>query len=417
MIANARSQLPEEVFTSLSQTRTDLALVLVQRLVQAQSNVSETKTLLAIVWENIRSLRGQFDRVLQGSEISYYRSLLKILFLAIRIHVDSPPAVENLRASLRMNQSAAIIPTVLEVLKLVIAQGLRELASSIHDSAEDSTPEDVALLTGILQVILRIPGIELCYQQIVTIFASQSTARIATTLFSWSDSLAINGDPIYGELSMLFLLELSSIPLMAEQLAIDGVLGQIAAANITSYLRRGNVGPFADSAGLQRCYSIWVRGILPFLLNLLDSVQISIAGEVAIFLSQFPALLTQSSYAFESPETNRLLAKGQTKFITLSTCSEVHSLALITHILHQFRQTNVGNGEIVDVPWDVAGIGENVEFWLGSRALLKERVVAMGEREVEWSRKKGSDGVTGLLEEKVLAELLGVRDVLAAEGD
>jgi len=70
----------------------------------------------------------------------------------------------------------------------------------------------------------------------------------------------------------------------------------------------------------------------------------------------------------------------------------------------------------VDIPWDAANVGENVEFWLGSRALLRERVVAMGEREVDWSRKKGSDGVLGLLEEKVLAELLGVRDVLGAAG-
>lgn len=175
-------------------------------------------------------------------------------------------------------------------------------------------------------------------------------------LYSWSDSLAIDGDPVYGELSILFLLELSTIPPMAEQLAIDGVLGQISAANITAYLRRGVVNALVDSAGVQRCYNIWVRGILPLLLNILDAVGTSIGTEVAIFINQFPNLLKQACEAFDTPETSRTVRKGMLKQVTLRSCSEVHSLSLIVYILAGFRQANGGVPGIPEVKWDVSNM-------------------------------------------------------------
>jgi nuclear pore complex protein Nup188 len=411
-----RPQPPEEIFSRLSQTRADFAIVLAQRLIQANSTVPEMQGLLNTIWDTIRALRGSFDRAVPDGDVLYYRSLLKLLFLAIRIHAEAKQQeiAANLRASKRMAQTSAIAPVIMDIIKHVVAIGIRELASVIHDSPANSSPEDLALITGILQSCLRIPGIEFCHPQIVNMLTQAAVPRLAVTLFSWSDSLAIDGDPIYGELSMLFLLELSSIPLMAEQLAIDGVLGHLASANITSYLRRGGVGPFAESAGLQRCYSIWARGILPFLLNLLDAVQASLAIEISLFLAQFPNLLKQSEQSLDAPETNRIIARGTVKYITLTMCSEVHSMALLSFILNGFRETLKGSVDIPEVKWDAAGVLENVEFWLGSRALLRERLLPMGEREMEMRRKSegGAQGAVSKLEEKVSIELEGIRDVL-----
>jgi nuclear pore complex protein Nup188 len=412
-----RPQPPEEIFSRLSQTRADFATVLTQRLIQANSTVPEMQGLLNTTWDTIRALRGSFDRAVPDADIPYYRSLLKLLFLAIRIHAEAKQEeiAENLRASRRIAQTSTIGPVVMDIIKHVVATGVRELASVIHDSPAESSPEDLALITGILQSCLRIPGIELYHPQIVNMLTQAAIPRLAVTLFSWSDSLAIDGDPIYGELSMLFLLELSSMPLMAEQLAIDGVLGHIASANITSYLRRGGVGPFAESAGLQRCYSIWARGILPFLLNLLDAVQASLATEISLFLAQFPNLLKQSEQSLDAPETNRIIARGTVKYITLTICSEIHSMALLSFVLNGFRETLKGTIDIPEVKWDAAGVLENAEFWLSSRALLRERLLPMGEREMEMRRKSEGEaqGAVSKLEEKVAIELNGIRDVLS----
>ncbi|RAL61825.1 hypothetical protein DID88_002888 [Monilinia fructigena] len=242
---------------------------------------------------------------------------------------------------------------------------MRGLANIVHENHEQSSPEDIALITGILQACLRIPGIEFHHPQIVTIMANCKTPRIATSLFSWSDQIAINGDPIYGELSIIFLLELSSMPVMAEQLAVDGVLGQISSASITSFLRRGNVSPFAEGAGIQRCYNIWVRGILPLILNLLHSVGASIATEVALFINQFPHLLSQSVAAFDAPESSRTTSISQPKHLCLSTASEVHSLALIVYILNGFREQLQGIQAVPEVDWGSWRSGRKCRFWAG----------------------------------------------------
>ncbi|TVY42497.1 Nucleoporin [Lachnellula occidentalis] len=414
LVANSRSQYQEEIFSRLCHQRADFALVLTQRLIEARCTDPGMKQLLKKSWETIRELRGTFDRELVKEDAPYYRSLLKLLFISIRAH--SPDATEvnaNLDASVRMSQSAPIIPVILDIIKYVVSTGFRQIASAIHENAAESSPEDIALITGIFQSCLRVPGIELCQSQIVSIMAANGTARVATTLFSWSDSLAVDGDPVYGELSILFLLELSTMPLMAEQLAIDGILGHIASANITSYIRRGNVSPFAEGAGLQRCYSIWQRGILPLLLNLLDAVQASIAVEVALFLNQFAPLLDQSVKALEAPESSRTMSKAQTMFISLSMCSEVHSLALLNYILNSFPDL-----EVPDVKWDAPAVLENVEFWLGARAILREKIVPMGVRDIELAKQKHgtlSHSAGARLEERIVDELIGIRDILGAE--
>lgn len=415
LIANGQIQPPEEIFSTLSQTRADFALVLGQRLVQAKSSIPEMQSLLPTVWKTIENLRGSFDRQLLDDDVPYYRSLLKLLFLAIRVHAEGTPGQnENLRASTRASQSTAI-PTILTILEHVVAKGLRELATSIHDSPDDSSPEDLALITGILQSCLRIPGIELNHGQIVTMMVNSSAPLLAIKLFSWAESLTIDGDPIYGELSILFLLELSSMPPMAEQLAVSGILAQIYSAGITSYFRRPGVSPVAESAGLQRCYSIWSRGILPLLLNLLDAVQSSIAIEVAQFLNQFPTMLAHSEQAFDAPETNRIIQKGTPKYITASICSEVHSMSLLVYILTGFREALVSTMDIPEVKWDAGGVQENVQFWLqpSSASLLRNRILPMGEREVDSVQKAKSTGKSvSTLEMKIVAELNGIRDVL-----
>ena len=417
---NRKRTKEEKVFKKLAQTRAELALVLIQRLVESKSSVSGMSKVLGIVWKTIRESELTFEVALGSGEASYYRTLLKVLFLGLRVLSETQAPLQNpeidFRVSTRLAAQADIIPTILDVLERVVAMGLRDLAAFIHEKPNESVPADVALITAILQACLQVPGIELSYSRIIAIIDDSKSVRVATTLFSWSHDLAIEGDPIYGELSILFLLELSSVPAIAEQLAIDGVLGQIGSAAISSHLKKTIVSPFADTAGYQRCYSIWVRGILPLVLNILDAVGAAIAPEVAVFLLQFPNLLEQALKAFEAPEISRTVIKNETKYITLSICSEVHTTALIMFILDGYRQSSTGL-QIPDIEiWKAAAVLESAEVWLGSRNVLRERILPMGERDVALFKKKlEGKGVANKLEEKVIGELLGIRDVLGGD--
>lgn len=406
LVANARSQLPENVFARLDQTRADFALNLLQKISQTNANTDGLKALLPFAWRAIVSVDTTFELALEaGAEAAiYYRTLLKILFLVLRVHVrDKNMSQKELRETHRdqIEATAPQLTIALEIMDKIIGQGFHDLASAIHAESEAIVPDDIALITALLQSCLLIPGIESRTSQIQAILTAHDTARKATSLFSWADRLAIEGDPIYGELSILFLLELSTIPEIAERLAVEGILGHLSSAPLTVYMRKANVGPLSESIGAQRCYSIWTRGMLPLLLNLLARLEGAIAGEIAIFLNQFPNLLQQAESALDMAERTLARSRHVTR-ISLLQVSEIQSIALIVLILKSCR-TQVGG--IPEVPFDSAGVLESVETWLSRRQVLSQRIIAFGTREAELEKR-------GELEPKIVEELEDLKAVL-----
>lgn len=417
--ANTASNLPESLFDRLIYTRLDLAFVLLQKLVTVKSTEDETKAILPIAWETMRKSGQDFEIAFVGENADYYRALTKILFLSLQPHIsDSPPSMgsdstRSTRTKPSANDTPSIVPMLLEILSKVVAQGFRSLATQVHEDSRSCSPSDFVLLTALLQSILRVPGMQTFHSQIALQFSATNTSRYATSLFSWSDQLAIDRDPIYGELSILFLLELSSMEVMAENLAVDGVLAQLSTANLVKYFQRPNgMGPFDEPA---RLFSIWTRGVLPLCLNLLLAVQAPVAAEVAAFLNQFPNQLARAAADLSGkPPPSR---KGShTGHITLGLASETHSLALIALVIEQMRAApGVAAGEIPQLRWDKAGVKEDVEGWLQGRRGLRDRITPTNEREVELQRMRLVDEkamAENRLEERVVVELMGALECL-----
>ncbi|KAF2251158.1 hypothetical protein BU26DRAFT_539615 [Trematosphaeria pertusa] len=416
MKANALSTLPEALFGELMVLRADLAFALLKKLVDARVAEPEARQLFKPIWDAIRASTPDFDNVFSSDQVHYYRSLLRILYLSLQFHLleDSGKADSEVsfRSSFRgtlPNYSSKtyvelISNQLLEITSDAVAKGFRSLATQLHADPESVSPSDFALLTALLQRIIAIPEMSKWQTQIALLFANSNTVRYATSLFSWSDKLTIsnNGvaDPVYGELSLLFILSLSTLRSLAETMAVEGVLSQLNTANLMNYFRRsGGMGPFDQPA---RLHSIWTRGILPLCLNLLFSVGPPIAGEIASFLNQFPEQLSRSS--------NSLNSRYATK-ITLSIATETHSLALISSILDNMRSQGPKLGiQASDVPileWDKENVKEDIEGWMARKGALRERVVVLDERDAELFGKKVEGGQVGgnLLEESVVREL------------
>ncbi|KAJ9638961.1 hypothetical protein H2199_006822 [Coniosporium tulheliwenetii] len=417
--ANTASNLSESLFDRLVYTRLDLAFVLLQKLVTAKSTEDETKAILPIAWEIMRKSGQDFELAFVGENADYYRALTKILFLSLQPHIsDSTPptgsdSAKSTRTKPSANDASSIVPMLLEILSKVVAQGFRSLATQVHEDERSCSPSDFVLLTALLQSVLRVPGMRTFHSQIALQFSATNTSRYATSLFSWSDQLAIDRDPVYGELSILFLLELSSMEVMAENLAVDGVLAQLSTANLVKYFQRPNgMGPFDEPA---RLFSIWTRGILPLCLNLLLAVQAPVAAEVAAFLNQFPNQLARAAADLSGkPPPSR---KGShTGHITLGMASETHSLALIALVIEQMRAApGVAASEIPPLRWDKAGVKEDVEGWLQGRRGLRDRITPTNEREVELQRMRPVDEkvlAENRLEERVVVELMGALECL-----
>lgn len=401
---------PESIFLKLVESRANLALVLIQRLARSKLPIKDINQLLSTLAGTLNGV----DEPFASSSISYYRTLLKALFVTLRAYQIHDNKGEGEGQNSLASSTVTVTQIVLNLLDSVVGRGFRALVSLVHDRDNGIYPEDFGLLTAITQACLCLPNIEQAQTQILNIMASHDVVNAATSLFSWADQLAINGDPVYGELSVLFLLELSTMSSIAEQLACDGILSNLMSANITKFMLKTNISPNSEAPVSQRSYGIWVKGLLPLMLNFLTSLGAAVAPEIAYVLNQFSHLLKASVDRFEAPGASRTSTRGSERYLTLLATSEAHSLALLTRVLTALRANN--NRDIPAVDWDAPGLLENVEYWLSSRRLLKERLLPLGQREMEWRGTKVSeDGCDNLLEQKIVAQLEVVRDVLSEE--
>ncbi|KAG6364876.1 hypothetical protein INS49_006480 [Diaporthe citri] len=424
LVSNQGNQGPERIFQRITQSRANLAMVLVQRLTDASLEAKDIAELLETIWTTLNSIDNPFT----PDQIQYWRTMLRMLYVVLRGYRTSPAAegIELDAGATGKTKRAqeisgdddkivAVLQCVLNILHRVVAQGFRALVALIHDPVVTVLPEDLALLTAILQACLCLPGIDQVSGQVLNIMVSEDVGQAATSLLSWADKLAVKGDPVFGELSILFLVQLSNVPVIAEQLASDGLLGQLTSANIATHIQRPNVSPFADNIGALRCYDIWAKGILPLLLNVLSAPGLgpNVATEVACVLNQFPNLLQSSVDRIEAPGMSRTTTRGNSHHVTLLGVSEVNSLALLTRVLGRYR--SAFNREIPEVLWDSATVLENVDYWLTSRKILRERLLPLGQREADWRTMKTGVEDVSVLEQKVVSLLETVKEVLGED--
>ena len=248
LTCNARNDLPQNIFERLCQSRADLALILLQRLIEVKApNDTGFLDILPISWDALRTHETSIDDALSGPGAFYYRTLLRILCISLQPHIDPSTSPVSIIDSTKTDPYA---PTTVPIITDLIAPSFRSLTSLLHTSIDFVMPADFALLTALLRSALRTPQIDRHTSTVVTAFATNQTAHCAATLLSWADQLATDGDPVYGELSLAFLVEMSSLPALAESLATEGVLTRITGTNVFQYLRDAphGVSPFDNMA-------------------------------------------------------------------------------------------------------------------------------------------------------------------------
>ncbi|KKF94308.1 Nucleoporin nup184 [Ceratocystis platani] len=405
--ANLDNSGPENIFVRITESRANFALTLIQRVANTDALVDQAPDLLTLLLDSIKALQDP----LSETSVAMYRTLLRALYIVLR-------ACSNMG---KKAEDVSVTQTILVVLDQIVGKGFRAVVTRIHEKDANVSPEDLALLTAALHGCLSVSGLEDEQSQIINILAAHDVVHVACSLFSWSDRITVAGDPVYGELSLLFLLELSKMSSIAEQMACDGIVSHLTSANITNFMRRSIISPFAADVASERCYTIWAKAMLPLLLNLLMAMGATVAPEISYVLNQFPSLMKASVERLEAPGASRTASKDRVMFIALLPVMEAHSLALITRILTGLRAAN--SRDIPEVHWDAASMLENVEFWLSSRRLLRERLVPLNPREAMARSEKAGNGaglaadasdglVESKLETQVVAEMEEIRNVL-----
>lgn len=468
--ANMEPSLPASICDDLTLHRADLAFALLQRLVGISSRQIEVQRLVFVAWDAVRTFGNDFDVLTQADDIAFYRHLLRILYLTLQLQTRNDARDEKhdhgKHAASRTSKAAGVReetlhPLLIEVVQKVIAVNFRALCSSVHADASAVDHADFVLLTAMLQSVLAIKGATAIYQQIAAVVSDTALIRYAASLYSWSHSLRLTtaiDDPIFGLLSVLFLLSLSTIPACAEEMATSCIITQLSTATTSVQLFRNSPsgrGPFDHPL---RAHDIWNRGILPLCLNLLQSVGPAIAAEISTFLNSFPNQLSRvvrdvsariplRSTNDEDFEPGRQVATeaGYSAGITLGLASETHSLALLSLIIERLRQagpeSGLDAGELQALEIDRSALKDEVDALLGPKlagsANLFDRIVPLGAKEVEWARLPavghaaakekdakhadetrhsgiGAGRSTSLLQVRILSELRGAAECLGA---
>ncbi|KAK3716031.1 hypothetical protein LTR37_006761 [Vermiconidia calcicola] len=416
--ANAEANLEIPGMNEVVILRMDMTFVILSKLVAVKVGGKEVKNILPAIWNLVRVCLVDYDVATAAEDLRYYRTLLQVLYLALQPHVHSEPANATTNRTRTANAADEthlefLDPTVaailVEIVARTIAPGFRALCGNLHTSIALAQPADFALLTAILRALLAVKGVETVSPQISDIIATSSLVRGALSLYSWADQLAEHmddRDPVYGEVAMNFLLTLSSIPSVAEQMAaVDGVLVQLSSANVSSYLLKPNgKGPFDEP---RRMFNIWRHGFLPLCLNLLDAVGPAIAADISAFLNGFPEQLKRAETALENrAATPRNPHAGA---VTLGLVSEAHSLCLIALILASDISRGAADGiNAADVPklnLDYEKVKEDVASLVRQKTSLASRIVPVGVMEERW-RQSDVAGYDSSLVSKVVGEIV-----------
>ncbi|KAL9108262.1 MAG: hypothetical protein Q9227_007000 [Pyrenula ochraceoflavens] len=428
MESNTLDYPADSIFDRVLQSRIELAIALLQRLVVAKTRAIELVHLLEVAWTTLTSHTTSYEAAAANSDLPYFRSLLNAVFLTIQFHVKVNPTKSDRQESTKN--------ILLDLLTNVVAKGLKSLVTILHSQSDSGDADsqvgviDFRLLLALLQAIIRVPDLHVSGSSRASeALLLSPISESALHLYSWSHTLlAPDSDPVYAPISSSFLATLSSLPLLAEDLAASqNILPSLASARMTRLLmaRPNGAGPLDTEILPQRLYETWTRGILPLCLNLLQAVGRALSADVLHFLNLIPIQLQRASLS--------LNAQGGAGSLTLSCVKEVQDLAVIAAVLDRYREAGQSAGVdplemLEELKWwsksDRKGVREDVDDLLASRAKMRLRLVPGDEREAALMQKspqeenrRGKEGCLNALEEKVVEELKKCLVCLRAEGE
>lgn len=398
LAANATKRPAEKLFDDLVRARNDISLALMQQLAQKKAHSGGARELLKLAWESAAFSNANYEEAIANDDLDSWRTSLRIASLALHFHIGKawqPLASTKLDPEDLLKHSNSITIEVLEIATIVIGQGFSTVVTTIQEQKQaemqhqDVTTSDIGItdltiIIGLLETILRLPRLPEFATQLAERLIATSAVQTVTKLFSWAHLLVdqTNNEPVHAELATNYLVLLSSLAPLAEEMAVEGVLSSLLTARVTQVLQKvpGGVASIDTRSHCSMLYSIWTN-ILSLALNLLHAVGGPLAVEISSFLNQFPEQLKRAAIS---------LRPRDEAFITMAQAKEVSTLSLLSFILSDYR--NAGASAAVDSSQirPLVGFDEhklallsNIRDHLDLGDGLKDKLVPTSEKEVE----------------------------------
>ena len=434
ILANVQARLDEPGARDLLAERAGLVFVVLGKLVGVKCEKEGMREVLTGItqdkdgegstrhtpgiWELVLGCERDYATAASQEELGYWRMVVQVLWLAVKVHgyaalptLPAPASAEGEAGSAHPTPPkiqqlpdtvAAILPAIIA---RTMAPSFRALCNNLHIDPLLALPADFALITSLLQTVLSVRGVQILWPHLAEAVADSDLIRGAVSLYTWSDRLATDltgGQPVYAAIALKMLVTLSTVPQIAEAIALQGVLGQLAGAQLSqAFRRRGGRGPFDEPFGV---FALWSDGFLPLCLNLLDAVGPPVVGEVAGFLNGFQEQLARAETAFRTDAPSARFGGRHSGLVTLRLAREAQSLCAIGLMIKSDLERGAAEG--INVA-DVQGLQYDVEHAREEmrkldRTGLAGKIVPVGE----WEERLALEGrLVGVAEGEVKATL------------
>ena len=225
----------------------------------------EVKTMLRLAFTAIIAPELTFFDALADGKFDLARPLLRVVVTCLK------------RFEKVKDRSSALLLDIFEAL-------VAKAATSLFNRARVHPAEDVADMISIIiaigQEVVDLSNNDAIISEFCNKLMDHNSLEAAVRMYATSHQALIDDQPIFAELSLLYMVSLAPAPRVPEQLAVARILAFIMESPISSILQSSDIRT-PHSHVLHR---VWTRGVLPVIFNLLQSLGSRILHDTVAFL-------------------------------------------------------------------------------------------------------------------------------------
>lgn len=321
------------VFKKLIVQRINLAFLVCFTVSKDVNNVRKMgrTTILSLITSTSQLLDSESLNLIEELttlDITYSNSLLKILLLSLRMIKceDEEILVEN-------------STTFVDIWTNVICKGVNIIFSSIrnraisipsHEYGNDKLVlkqiDDAKLIFQLMEKFLSLNFSDNVQADIARVVVESNMFSSIVNLYGISHQIRVNDDNVFGDLALLFILEMSKNRVIAEKFVSRGVFQILNESTVSAMIQRGRITPYANDVRVVRLHQLWVERILPIMLTLVGHFQEAILFDICKFALTFKDQIGFTVHSWLETDTH----------ISPIVIEETEQIILLAKVLNTF---------------------------------------------------------------------------------
>jgi nuclear pore complex protein Nup188 len=231
---------------------------------------------LTITNEQVKTILRLAFNALVAPELNFFDALSEGAFDI------SKPLMRTILSCLKRLEKSQDRPAslLLDIFEAIVAKGATNLFNRARTNPEESVADMIILVIAVGQEVIDLCSKDVILSEFCNKLMDHSTIDAAVRLYATSHQALIDEQPVFAELSLQYLVTLSSAPRVPEQLAVAGIISYIMESPISSILQSNDI----RAPGSLILHRVWTRGVLPIIFNLLQSLGSRILRDAVAFL-------------------------------------------------------------------------------------------------------------------------------------